>query len=304
MRSAVCMAFVLLSGSALAHAQVTQVTDDYEVVIRDAVNEYNLGNYAEASVLFERAHQMRPSARTLRGKGMCAFELKHYVAAIEAFSAALENQTRPLSDEHRAEVARLLERARAFAASYELSTPVGVTQIEVDGQARALPRGPLLLDPGKHALAVTTPSGERIQRELEAEVGAHGQLAFDTSAPQAPHAAAPSPPPQRVFTWITLGVTGVFAAGIVGFGLGAKGEHDDFVRLSQACDGCESSAVRSARSSGQTLQTWTNVSIALTGVAAAATAALFVLEPGWHARERSDVSWALGPGGVLLKGRF
>lgn len=301
MRSVVCMAFLLMSSSAVAHAAAN---DDYEVVIRDAVNEYNLGNYAEASVLFERAHQMRPSARTLRGKGMCAFELKHYVAAVEAFSAALENQTRPLSDEHRAEVARLLERARAFAASYELTTPAGVTQIEVDGEARALPPGPLLLDPGRHALAVTTPSGERIEHELEAEVGAHGHVAFESRAPDTHPAPAPSAGPQRVFTWVALGATGVFAVGIVGFGLAAKGEHDDFVRLSNACDGCSSSAVKSARSSGQTLQTLTNVSIALTGVAAAATAALFVLEPGWHAGERSDVSWSVGPSGVQLKGRF
>lgn len=299
MRSVLCVAILLMSGSALAQ----QAGDDYEAVIRDAVGEYNRGNYAEASVLFERAHQARPSARTLRGKGMCAFELKHYVAAVQAFDEALRHDTRPLSDVHRSEVTRLLQRARDFAASFELAFPAGVTQLEVDGESRALPSGPVLLDPGKHVLAVTTAAGERIERELDVEVGERGRLAFDSRAREPGPAPTPSEAP-RSFTWIALAATGAFAAGIVGFGLAAKGEHDDFVRLSMACEGCESSEVKSARSSGRTLQTLTNVSIALTGVAAAATVALFVFEPKLHERAQSGVTWSIGPSGAQLKGRF
>ena len=54
------------------------------VLIGDAVAEYDAGHFQEARALFRQAHEKSPTARTLRGIGMCSFELRDYVEAARA----------------------------------------------------------------------------------------------------------------------------------------------------------------------------------------------------------------------------
>lgn len=314
------LAFVLLQ---LAAAHVRADADDYQRLLRDGVNEFAAGNWGEARLLFRRAHELSPTARTFRGLALCDFELRHYVEAMEECDAALHDTRRPLTPELRQQVQQTLERAREYVAHYTLRVPGAVHEVEVDGKTRTLAdHGELLLDPGSHTVSVQPASGPAITRELTVEVGAHEELALlpPTAAepapvPEAPVAqplSVPSEPVQqpaaqsgspRVYSWVAAGLTGAFGVGIAAFGLTATAKHSEYMRQIAA----GSVPDPKLKSSGQTLATLTTASIVGCAVAAAATVTLFIVEGDKHdddAAPSASLRAGVGPGGVVLHGTF
>src|SRR5262245_20503032 len=69
--------------------------DEYNMLIREGLAEYDARNWAEALVLFERAHAVQPNARTLRAIGNVAFEMRRYTKAIDALRASLSDGRKP-----------------------------------------------------------------------------------------------------------------------------------------------------------------------------------------------------------------
>lgn len=291
---------------------------EYAQLLRDGVQEFGLGNFGEARLLFSRAHQITPTARTYRGLGLCDFELRHYVSAIDELEAALSDQRRPLTPELRAQVEPVLERARQYVGRYLLRVPAGVTSVNVDGKPRALPTGgELLLDPGSHSIEVTPPDGAVIVRELSVEVGAREELALLPAAPVAQPARAPAPALQltaaatvadhsrpaassRVFTWVAVGLTGAFGAGILGFGLGAKAKNDaykDQIDMGFTPD-------PALKKSGQSYETLTNVSIVGCALSAAAAVTLFFVEGNKGPEQGASLQVGLAPGGAFVHASF
>jgi hypothetical protein len=104
---------MLWSAATTAYAQHAK-PDEYKKVIEGAVLEFDSGNWGEARVLFEQAHALRPSARTLRGMGKVSFELKEYVRAQKELNAAQVELRSPLSESQRQEVLGLLLRVEKF----------------------------------------------------------------------------------------------------------------------------------------------------------------------------------------------
>jgi len=313
------LAALLLPLLALSAARVHAEATDYGTLLKEGVNEFAAGNWGEARLLFRRAHEISPTARTYRGLALCDFELRHYVEAIEELEASLQDQRRPLTPELREQVEQTLERARQYVAHYRLRVPEGVTRVDVDGKTRDVPpSGELVLDPGSHTLAIQTPEGERISREITADVGASEELALlpaprpstpeaapTVSSPPTELAAQPSAPSTnvssgspRVFTWVAAGLTGVFGAGIVGFGLAAQAKHTAY--MDQARGGMPPDAA--LKRSGQTFETLTNVSIIGCAVAGAAAITLFFVE-GKH-EESPALQAGIHPTGAYLRGQF
>jgi hypothetical protein len=321
-------ALSLLLTAARAHAADSA---EYAKLLRDGVQEFGVGNYGEARLLFSRAHDMTPTARTFRGLGLCDFELRHYSLAIDELEAALSDPRRPLTPELRSQVEPVLERARQYVGRYQLRVPAGVTSITVDGKTRPLPklddktRGELLLDPGTHNLEVLPKTGGPIQRELTVEVGARDEIAFmPPPAPAEVKIEAPpleplvepaplespqplQPPPvaashPRIFTWVAVGFTGVFGAGIVGFGLGAQAKNHTFREQAQMGIVPDPQLKRS----GQNFETLTNISIVGCAVAAAAAVTLFIVEGNQSDEEPAapSVQAGLTPTGAFVSGRF
>ena len=115
------LSFAIVLGLALGVAAPAAAEDiaaeqeaqgiEYREIIEQAVAETERENWNEANALFRRAHQLRPSARTLRGLGMVAFNRKEYVDAVMNLSAALEDSRRPLTDQQREQATGLLEQA-------------------------------------------------------------------------------------------------------------------------------------------------------------------------------------------------
>jgi hypothetical protein len=160
---------LLLSAATAAYAQ-TAKPDEYKRAIEGAVLEFDSGNWAEARVLFEQAHALRPSARTLRGMGKVSFELKEYVRAQRELNLAQIELRAPLSESQRQEVLGLLLRVEKFIGrlTVRVKPPEARATVILDG-ARA--QGELKLDLGQHELSVQAPGYRSLNRSIAIEGG-------------------------------------------------------------------------------------------------------------------------------------
>jgi hypothetical protein len=145
--------------------------DGYVQVIQNAVVEFDAGNWAEARVLFEQAHTLRPSARTLRGMGMTSFEMKEYVRAEKELNASLVDLRSPLAEAQRHEVLALLLRLERYIGKLVVRTQPAEAKptITLDGSRVDEPE--MKLDLGRHDLSVQAPGYRPLNRTVSVEGG-------------------------------------------------------------------------------------------------------------------------------------
>ena len=226
----------------------------YRPLVRQALSESAAGRWEEARVLFREAHTLYPNARTLRGIGMVAFELRDYVDAIRNLRASLASVRRPLDASQRAQVEALLQRAERFVGVYDASGLPEDTEVVVNGQpTRVGPDGLLILPVGEHELDVRAPprraslrlvvrGGERepLPDVLTPPPGGSSTMASSTMAPSAttPTAPAASPvyapsAPPPVGPWIGI-VSGALS---VVTGLALVGRSTAMVRQVEGASG-------------------------------------------------------------------
>ena len=153
--------------------------DAYSRLIAEGVAEFNRENFEEARALFVRAHQQKPSARTLRGLGMVEFGLRNYPQSVSLLQLALEATERPLEGDVRRETEALLVRARRFVTEYELSLQPAQAQLRVDGVAVAVAEGGTLrLQAGDHVVQVRAEGYITEQRIVRVVGGGRARLSF------------------------------------------------------------------------------------------------------------------------------
>lgn len=172
----------------------------YQEHVERAVQEFQLGNYAEARALFLRAHNIRPNARTSRGLGLTEFELKNYPQAITYLRAALASKTKPLSQELRASTETIIERAESYIGRYQLALrpEPEAFRVLVDGQhVKPGPGQELLLSVGERHLDVRAAGYKDAQRTVSVQGGERATLNIELrpllaagGAPQAAPSAA------------------------------------------------------------------------------------------------------------------
>lgn len=185
-----------------AYSQTRQADSEYATTLVDAIREYNAGKYPEARALFQRAHELDPNARTLRGLGLVEYKLNHPAAAVRLLTAAVSDARRALTPEIKRESERLLEELRGYVGSYHIAiAPAGAT-LTVDGSPTDASEQPLLLDVGEHLLSIHSPGYQPQERRLNVKGGEAEDLHIDllpespASAPvEAPAAAEPAVPP-------------------------------------------------------------------------------------------------------------
>jgi hypothetical protein len=210
----------------------------YRELVRKALQEYALGNWAEARVYFSDAHTMYPNARTFRGLGMTCYEARNYVEAIEFLEQALSSTEQPLTQKLAAESRKILEQAQRFVVRLVLTVEPRDAQVTLD--SRPLPRrtnGAILLDPGSHELQATASgfvpdrrtvlamSGEPLQVSIQLrseQVGESRSAPGDNPRPPPADPAAPAPAPPIESLANQLPGAAV-AAGIAGVGAFAVG---------------------------------------------------------------------------------
>lgn len=213
---------------------------EYRTTIREALAEYHRKNFPEARALFSEAHRLMPNARTLRGLGMTAFELRSYSESIRFLEEALASSVKPLEGALRSETERLLRRAERFVGRLQLLlTPVETT-VTVDGTTVERREGqPLILAIGTHSLEFAAEGHETETRtiQIRGKENETWTVALTPLPPPPPvvatprevaEQAAPEPAPQpapreeehaarplRKNPWLWTGVGAVVVAAIV-----------------------------------------------------------------------------------------
>jgi hypothetical protein len=196
-------------------------------LIAEAIAEYEAARFEEARVLFRRAQDQSPSARTLRGIGMASFEVRDYVEAVRTLAAALREERHALTPEQRRHVDGLLARAEAFVGRFTLVLPQSDASVTVDdGPVRREADGTLLLQFGRHVIVTRCTACVSAPRQLEVLGGERRnlELGFPTPAAMPEPAAtverrdadeAPAGARLAPGHWMA-GVAAVAAAGSVG----------------------------------------------------------------------------------------
>lgn len=177
-----------------ATAALADDSTRYREVVSEALSEFKLGHFQEASTLFREAHGINPSARTLRGLGITAFQLRAYVDSVDYLQAALDDTRNPLTAAQRSEAREMLDRARSYVARYVVHLQPTDATLEVDGHAVTLRNGSeLWLDPGGHEIVASAPGHGAVQRHVTVNQGGSGELQLLLSPPTPPLVAAPTP---------------------------------------------------------------------------------------------------------------
>jgi hypothetical protein len=297
-----------------ARAQDDGPPPEYRGTIDSALEEFDAEHWAEARALFERAHAIFPNARTLRGMGMAAFELRDYVAARRNLEASLTETRRALTDEQRAQVSALVERARVFVGDFAIGPAPSGSQLDVDGAPTTVDgdlatHATVALTVGTHELTLRAPDG----RTAHAQVTVHGgettslALAIDdtgsvaTPPPvdEARHPSDETPAPVRssdpgAGPWALAIAGGVVAiAGAVLLGVGAS----DASTVSNAAPMTEWADLEGAYARAQPLQITGGIALVV-GVGLAVGGIV------WLAMPSGSTEVAIGPGSFALRGRF
>jgi hypothetical protein len=184
----------LVLGAWLTHAGSSQgqAQQSYDSLIQEALQEFGDANYVEARILFERADQIKPNARTLRALGFCDYELKHYVDTVKELQAALTDTRNPLTKEQRVEVNATLVKAQRFIGQLVLETQPPDAAVLIDG--RAVHGRSWALDAGDHVIAASA-SGYRssdVKLTVSAGLETHTQLLLSPIDIIPAHAALPA----------------------------------------------------------------------------------------------------------------
>ncbi len=185
-----------------AAAAQTRASEDpeYRTAIEEALQEFNRGNWEEAAALFERAHRLNPSARTLRGMGLTAYEARRYVDAIKHLNDALGETRRPLTQQQREEVSATLERARRFVAHLRVNVEPPNARVTINGrQAQPDGLGDIATDPGLLDVEISAEGYEPALRRVRLTAGGQEELNVQlvrvrTDAPASQATVAPQQP--------------------------------------------------------------------------------------------------------------
>lgn len=177
-------------------------SDNYKAVIREALAEFDEHHYQESRALFMRAHELQPSARTWRGIGFSAFELRDYVDAVKNLEQALTSTERPLQGELRSDTVNMLERSYGFVGRYTLGLGPNNAVLVVDDVESSLHDGERLLLPiGHHVIEGRAPAYLSDKRALEVAGHENTGLSFSLApvpVPELPVVATPVQAAQTV----------------------------------------------------------------------------------------------------------
>lgn len=301
----VCAGSSLLSA---AHAEDLS-TGSYEDFVQRGVSEFEQGHWEEAHAMFLRAHELQPNARTFRGIGMSAFELRSYVESSDALAASLSDTRKPLTADQRAAVTDLLRRARDFVVAYDVTLTPTHVELSVDGQPAALRSGKLLLDAGTRIIVARAVGYEEQREQVRVVPGTTSALVFELR-PKASTAAdtgqlesptSPHPKSHRPWTWGLAGGAVAAGAAAVALGVVTLHKHDELERCNR-----DFSVPACSDHQGPGFEHATNASIGVASALAAGAIVAFFVEGRRGERAPRQVRTSVVPlmHGVVLRTQF
>ncbi|MDB4985490.1 MAG: hypothetical protein JWN04_668 [Myxococcaceae bacterium] len=307
--AALLLACSILLGCFLSPVRAgAQQRTTYEEFVKRGVEEFDQSNWEEAHAMFSRAHALAPNARTWRGIGISAFELRRYVESIDALESSIADTRKPLSPEQREETAALLQRARDYVAVFELKLSPASTRLTVDGQPTKPRDGELWLDPGTRSLLAQAPGYIDQREQLHANAGARETLVIALQRPAETATARKSSAgptqhdthPTRPWTWSFAGAAVAVGATGIGLAVATKHQHDDLGQCSTNARGQDCAAA----TKGLHLQRATNAAFGTAGALVGAAIAAYFLEARAHRRDQQRTMVFPTRNGLMMQASF
>jgi hypothetical protein len=304
-------------------------TADASQLFEQGLELIEQGAYEQAAIAFNTAYEIEPNYRVLYNVGEAERLVGHHARAMAAYTRYLEEGGDEIDEDRRAYVEEQLALLSGLVGEIQVKCPVPGAVVTVDGRPSGQTplEGPLAVDAGEHEVAVVK-DGEELHRELVVVGGQQTVwVVADQPAEPPPPAAVEQPAvepeeepvaspepvappaelepqePQRVWTWVVLGLgaaSGVAAAVTGNLALGQAREID------RRCDGnvCPAELVDEA-DRAESLAMAADVLLGATAACAVAGVILYFTEP--DLTERSDaatVEVGLGPSALTIGGRF
>lgn len=310
----------LLAGlivAAAAHPAAGDAEEDARIHFQQGVELYEQGDYEAAAIAFSRAYELKPSYRILFNIGQAEAELKHYALALDAFTRYLAEGGDAVPPERLTKVKGEIKRLNALVGMLYVECPVEGARVKVDAEARGETplTGPIFVDIGKHEVTVEHGARELLREVVRVAGGQRVQLevavADDDADPPDEGGAGPEPGgppaddgPERVWTWVALGVGG--AAAIAG---GAIGGAAMSRRKALVADDCvDKHCYESSESEADEIEALNLTADVLFGVAAAGIVTgivLFFVEPDDDEQQVALAPLVTGDrAGLAVGGRF
>lgn len=151
-------------GPAVARAQAGD-----EELLRQGIQLRKRGQNAEALVAFQRAYELRPSARAQAQVALAEQALGHWTRAELGLTAVLSGPRNPWIERYRRPLERALETVRDHLGTLEIEANVGGALILIGGEAvghAPLPR-PLRVVAGLTRIEVQAQGYPSVTREVE-----------------------------------------------------------------------------------------------------------------------------------------
>jgi tetratricopeptide (TPR) repeat protein len=303
-------------------------------MIEEALQAYEAGRYAEARSMFRRAHGLNPTARTLRGIGMCSFNLGDYVDAVFELEQAVVDGRKPLTEDQQAHTRELIVRANARVGRFRLRLTPPEAVLLVDGNQPVLLDGnELLVDAGNHEVEARAPGYLMAHSTLRVEGGDRTTLVFhlnrddyavaasqsiltrpDASGLQGPQSSIPgaaAPSSERGGAWarpVGYVSLGLGAASLIGFAVTGALALADENKLQDRCPNelC-SETYRSTVQRYDAMRMIATVTLVAGGVLTVLGTTLLIAAPPSNASEharQAPVEPMLGLGSIGLRGRL
>ena len=184
--------------SSHAKAQSNRVTDSssatqesYDTLLDEAVTAFDASDFARARTLFERAYELRPNSRVLRGMGIAALRLERFSEAYRTLTASLKHPVQPLTASQREEVTGLLSWMETSLARIKLRwTPAEPAEYELLVDDKALRESAIWLPAGTHRLVVRAPGYGVIDRTITLAPEQHEVIELTPQKREPPAVAA------------------------------------------------------------------------------------------------------------------
>jgi tetratricopeptide (TPR) repeat protein len=186
------MASVVLAQSAAAPESTLASAHEYEQAVAAGLSAFRAREYLRARDLFERAHALRPSARTARALGLTAVEQGRYTLAQQELQMALADTRQPLTAAQHQELEQMLAWMRSALAVVNVRLEPPEAQLSLDGER--IVAKTLVLEPGAHTLLAATDGYTSTTQQLDLVAGSNAGVEVVLERSQlSPHAVAHAP---------------------------------------------------------------------------------------------------------------
>ncbi|MBN1655768.1 MAG: PEGA domain-containing protein [Deltaproteobacteria bacterium] len=177
-RKTLLLVVILILGHPGGVSAQNSTRSEYLILVKQAINESKAERWQEARALFLQAHEISPNAQTLRGIGLASFKQSDYVSTIQYLQQALEDERKPLNKKQLMEVEDILSKAHASVGRVKVVLTPAVARLSVDGVAKEIQEGALLVNPGRYELTaesegyqtrqvtITVSGGDTVDAEL------------------------------------------------------------------------------------------------------------------------------------------